>query len=433
MLSKFVNWFKASVVIPMLFFNYCYADVEAESQINVTDSKFIEVQAEGIGESKINALKIAWSEAVRQAVGVYLISDEKVIDDELVENIATYSKGQVESYQLLKSDKQSDGWHVVILAKIEKDVLKEEIQNSDAQKQTISFDGSNELAKKSTVEEKKKNAEDVISSINRLDIRDAIVYRSEIRKEKINGKNVNYVRHYIGLDVKKYLGKIEQLSKILEKVAISKKSFYFDNETLKQNKVVMDINTMSNRMKKEKFCEHLYNLCSYSDPYENDFTDAFLRGLSNESGFSKSEKDLEHCVVLVNSQSKLTIYCFEGNIKEKIKCLLPKSLDFVFKVENSNSDILAVSNSFSVIPARLYAQEGELVKSFNGGSYINLFTPRFLIFKTDKSSRDYNSFLYIFDQILELSDEELLNTKQLSTVYEITNDRELSRDLICEK
>jgi hypothetical protein len=140
----------------MLFFNYCYADVEAESQINVTDSKFIEVQAEGIGESKINALKNAWSEAVRQAVGVYLISDEKVIDDELVENIATYSKGQVESYQLLKSDKQSDGWHVVILAKIEKDVLKEEIQNSDPQKQTFSFDASNEVAKKSTLEEKGK-------------------------------------------------------------------------------------------------------------------------------------------------------------------------------------------------------------------------------------------------------------------------------------
>lgn len=430
MLPKFVNWFKASVVIPMLFFNYCYADVEAKSQINVTDSKFIEVQAEGIGESKINALKNAWSEAVRQAVGVYLISDEKVIDDELVENIATYSKGQVESYQLLKSDKQSDGWHVVILAKIEKDVLKEEIQNSDPQKQTFSFDGSNEVAKKSTVEEKKKNAEDVISSINRLDIRDAIVYRSEIREEKINGKNVYYVRHYIGLDVKKYLGKIEQLSKILEKVAISKKSFYFDNETLKKNKAVMNFDTMFNSMKNEKFCNYQYNLCSY---HKNDSSDAFLRGLSQESGFSKSEKDLEHCVVLVNSQSKLTIYCFEGNIKEKIRCLLPKGLDFVFKVENSDSDILAVSNSFSVIPARLYAQEGDLVKSFMGGSYINLFTPRFHIFKTDKFNQDYNSFLHIFDQILELSDEELLNTKQLSTAYEITNDSELSPNLICEK
>ena len=89
MLSKFVNWFKASVVIPMLFFNYCYADVEAESQINVTDSKFIEVQAEGIGESKINALKNAWSEAVRQAVGVYLISDEKVIDDDKYKDYKT--------------------------------------------------------------------------------------------------------------------------------------------------------------------------------------------------------------------------------------------------------------------------------------------------------------------------------------------------------
>ena len=258
MLSKFVNWYKIFVLIAILFFSCCYADVGEKSQIGETSSKFIEVQAEGIGESKINALKNAWSEAVRQAVGVYLISDEKVIDDELVENIATYSKGQVESYQLLKSDKQSDGWHVVILAKIEKDVLKEEIQNSDPQKQTFSFDGSNDVAKKSTLEEKKKNAVDVISSIKRLDIRDALIYRSELRKEKVDNKNVNYVRHYIGLDVKKYLSKIDQLSKILEKVAVSKKSFYFNNDALKANKTAMNFNTMFDSMKKREYSDRNY-------------------------------------------------------------------------------------------------------------------------------------------------------------------------------
>ena len=69
-------------------------------------------------------------------------------------------------------------------------------------------------------------------------------------------------------------------------------------------------------------------------------------------------------------------------------------------------------------------QDGDLTKSYGGGSYINLFNPCFLIYRTDKYYRDNNSFLYIFDQILELSDEELLNTKQLSAAYEITNDRE---------
>ena len=421
MLSKFVNWFKASVVIPMLFFNYCYADVEAESQINVTDSKFIEVQAEGIGESKINALKIAWSEAVRQAVGVYLISDEKVIDDELVENIATYSKGQVESYQLLKSDKQSDGWHVVILAKIEKDVLKEEIQNSDPQKQTFSFDGSNDVAKKSTLEEKKKNAVDVISSIKRLDIRDALIYRSELRKEKVDNKNVNYVRHYIGLDVKKYLSKIDQLSKILEKVAVSKKSFYFNNDALKANKTAMNFNTMFDSVKNMTFSNSIYK--SY---YENE--NAF-NGLSNLEDFNNTNKDKDHCVVMVNSPSKLTVYCFDGNIKETINCLLPKKLDLVFKVENTDGDIVAISNNLTVYSGNGYASSNDVGGM---GDSINLFTPYLQLVDTSRSLVS-KGFLAKFDQIVELSDEELLNTKQLSASYEITGDHELDRTFKCEK
>ena len=424
MLSKFVNWFKASVVIPMLFFNYCYADVEAKSQINVTDSKFIEVQAEGIGESKINALKNAWSEAVRQAVGVYLISDEKVIDDELVENIATYSKGQVESYQLLKSDKQSDGWHVVILAKIEKDVLKEEIQNSDPQKQTFSFDASNEVAKKLTLEEKGKNAVDVISSISRLDIRDALIYRSELRKEKVDNKNVNYVRHYIGLDVKKYLSKIDQLSKILEKVAVSKKSFYFNNDALKANKVAMNFNTMFDSVKNMKF--------------SNRFDDGFFynpkafKGLSNSEDFHQNTKfDEEHCVVMVNSPSKLTVYCFDGNIKESINCLLPKTLDLVFKVENTDGDIVAISNNINLYSAII----GGSTARITGTSYgtINLFTPYLKLVNRSYSSDGFEGFLAKFDQIVELSDEELLNTKQLSASYEITGDHELDNSFKCEK
>lgn len=419
MLSKFVNWFKASVVITMLFFNYCYADVEAKSQINVTDSKFIEVQAEGIGESKLNALKNAWSEAVRQAVGVYLISDEKVIDDELVENIATYSKGQVESYQLLKSDKQSDGWHVVILAKIEKDVLKEEIQNSDPQKQTFSFDASNEVAKKSTLEEKGKNAVDVISSIKQLDIRDALIYRSELRKEKVDNKNVNYVRHYIGLDVKKYLGKIDQLSKILEKVAVSKKSFYFNNDALKANKVAMNFNTMFDSVKNMKFSDR------FNDGFFNN-PNAFS-GLSNRADFDNTTNDRKHCVVMVNSPSKLTVYCFDGDIEKSVKCLLPKTLDLVFKVENTDGDIVAISNNFNLYSA---IKDASSIKVGGGmGSSINLFTPYLELYDGSYT----RSFLAKFDQIVELSDEELLNTKQLSASYEITGDHELDNSFKCEK
>ena len=338
-----------------------------------------------------------------------------------MENIATYSKGQVESYQLLKSDKQSDGWHVVILAKIEKDVLKEEIQNSDPQKQTFSFDASNEVAKKSTLEEKGKNAVDVISSIKRLDIWDALIYRSELRKEKVDNKNVNYVRHYIGLDVKKYLSKIDQLSKILEKVAVSKKSFYFNNDALKANKTAMNFNTMFDSVKNMTFSNSIYK--SY---YENE--NAF-NGLSNLEDFNNTNKDKDHCVVMVNSPSKLTVYCFDGNIKETINCLLPKKLDLVFKVENTDGDIVAISNNLTVYSGNGYASSNDVGGM---GDSINLFTPYLQLVDTSRSLVS-KGFLAKFDQIVELSDEELLNTKQLSASYEITGDHELDDNKNCKK
>ena len=296
-------------------------DTFSNMKINENGSKFIEVQVEGIGESHIDALKNAWSEAVRQAVGVYMISNEKVIDDELVENIATYSKGQVESYQLLKSDKLADGWHVEILAKIEKDLLNYEIQLNDSQKRTFSFDGTNEVAKKSSKEEKEKNATDVISSLNKLDIKDTIIYRAELRKGKVDGKNINYFRHYIGLDVKKYLNKIEQLSKALEKIAKSKKSFYFNNDAIKANKIAMNFDNMLDYFKDKNFSIY---------PNTRFLNNNAFKGLTNNYEFIKTERNKKQCAVMVYSPSKLTVYCFDGDIENSIRCLFPKELDLVF-------------------------------------------------------------------------------------------------------
>lgn len=74
--------------------------------VNANSSEIIQVQAEGSGTSKLEATKNAWQEAVRQAVGVYMSSKTVVLDDDITESIAAYSRGQVDSYKVVKSEKK---------------------------------------------------------------------------------------------------------------------------------------------------------------------------------------------------------------------------------------------------------------------------------------------------------------------------------------
>ena len=110
-------------------------------------------------------------------------------------------------------------------------------------------------------------------------------------------------------------------------------------------------------------------------------------------------------------------------------CLLPKKLDLVFKVENTDGDIVAISNNLTVYSGNGYASSNDVGGM---GDSINLFTPYLQLVDTSRSLVS-KGFLAKFDQIVELSDEELLNTKQLSASYEITGDHELDRTFKCEK
>ncbi len=141
----------------------------------------------------------------------------------------------------MKSEQTANGWNIVILAKVEKDLLENETKNNFNQKHVIEFNGTNVSAENFTKEEKNKNAKEIVSLINGLDIRDSIVYKSEFKED--GKRNIHYIRHFICVDVKNYLKKLSELSKSLERIAVERQFFYFNQDTLKFNKMLLDLDT----------------------------------------------------------------------------------------------------------------------------------------------------------------------------------------------
>lgn len=393
--------------------------------VNANSSEIIQVQAEGSGTSKLEATKNAWQEAVRQAVGVYMSSKTVVLDDDITESIAAYSRGQVDSYKVVKSEKNTDGWHIVILANIEKDVLQEETQKISIKKQTFEFDGTNNVAQKITKEEKQKSAEDVISSIERLDFKDSIVYTSELREDK--DKKIYYVRHYIGLDVKKVLNKLSELRKILDKVAPSKKKFYFKTKTINMNKIAADSEFMLKKLKLEKSEPNNVNTVHKFKDFGGSGMIPF-RGLTDESGFSDSdfnretrESRLNECAIVIDSLTQLSLYCFNSRIDETFKNKLPPNrLKIVFKIEDKDGVPLAVTDAYEL---RLWNRfpDSRFLEDRSSKFHV-AFYPYLSIETGESYNRGDESYMYFVDQQLNLSDEEMLNIKNIQASFEIIDE-----------
>jgi hypothetical protein len=82
------------------------------------------IEAEGSGNSSDEALKDAFREAVRRAVGAYVDEETRVENDEVIKDqVLTHSKGFIDSYEKL-SEKSEDGvTHVTIRAVVKPDAV----------------------------------------------------------------------------------------------------------------------------------------------------------------------------------------------------------------------------------------------------------------------------------------------------------------------
>ncbi|MDR0620866.1 MAG: hypothetical protein LBJ61_03195 [Deltaproteobacteria bacterium] len=131
------------------------------------DNKFIEIIAEGTGSTKIEALNMAWSEAVKQGIGMFLVAKTQVMDETVTEQIIAHAKGRVNSYKELEAVKEDGLWKVKIQAFIERELLEDAVTTSDilsvsVDNPSLAEEGRNWAAREAAKEEAKKTAEQLV-------------------------------------------------------------------------------------------------------------------------------------------------------------------------------------------------------------------------------------------------------------------------------
>ena len=204
------------------------------------NEKQVTVEAEGTGATKMEALHSAWMEAVRQGVGMFMASKTELVNDKLTEQIVTHSRGQVNAYQIVEERKGSDGWHLKIKARIDKDILQETAEAATNQK--VAFDGKDLAAQKVTQQEKQKSAEQVWKEIEPLlDFRKCLKYRFTVEKVTLDkdlriddkeykkGTDFIFGCHYLSWDLQKFTKQKEELEKLFEQVALQKETVQYEN------------------------------------------------------------------------------------------------------------------------------------------------------------------------------------------------------------
>jgi hypothetical protein len=218
------------------------------------DSKYVTVEAEGSGATKLEALNSAWSEAVKKAIGLYMVSKTSLIDEDIEEKILIYSRGRVNSYKELSSNKINDIWFVKIEAEIEKEILIETINTYSSSE--ISIDGLNLAATLSTDSEKELNKilllKDFFDSFNFEDL-----FKITLKPSVENGQL--FILTTIELDYDIYRNLIlTKFNNILQQISISKETKFLSQEAVKCNRFLTNnnYNLYDNYKLPELRCSH---------------------------------------------------------------------------------------------------------------------------------------------------------------------------------
>lgn len=212
-----------------------------------SDQKTVVVEAEGSGATKMEALKDAWTEAVRKAVGMYTASKTETLNDELTEKIAAYSRGQVNSFKTLFETQENGVWKVKIKANVDRDVMQETVAGSKSKTLTLEGD-MNVVAKRQSVEDKKKDAKEFKEAIleqatSLLDFSKCLDYEPSLFKIKDKqGNEFIYMKHVLKIDLAKFKTQSNQLEKLVSQIAISTKRIELNQNNAKKALKIIEQN-----------------------------------------------------------------------------------------------------------------------------------------------------------------------------------------------
>ena len=186
----------------------------------VAPSSQISTQGEGLGKNKDEALTNAWVDAVQQAVGTAIYHEDSILNDQLEEKIATYSKGHVDSYKIVAHQKKGSLHYVKINALVEKEPLMNVFGSPKVHDKSGSYEASlnNALSEVMTSQHREKQKRDMLKKASHLyDFSDCLVTKTRFGSAQ-SGQRVA-VNQYLGFDLDKFYAKEFELEALLKKVA----------------------------------------------------------------------------------------------------------------------------------------------------------------------------------------------------------------------
>ena len=182
----------------------------------------IQVEAMGTGATKFQALEAAWAEAVRNAVGMFTAAKTEMLNDEITEKIASYSRGQVNAYRILHESNEGNLWTVSIQANVDKDVILETAQAT--QTSSINIAGANLAASRATKDTRERDAEALIdAAIHLRDLRPCLDYNVEFVQANVRGADKMFLKHIVRMNFDKFMRQSKELEKVVASVATSVK------------------------------------------------------------------------------------------------------------------------------------------------------------------------------------------------------------------
>ena len=124
--------FLCSLLVLSLFAVSSFAD----------DDKYIVVETDGQGATRLEAINAALLTAIRTAAGQFIDSKTELNNDELNEQIIAYSRGSVAGYDILSEDgsKADEGvYSVKVRVRVEREMIRDSVKTATNKTATVSF------------------------------------------------------------------------------------------------------------------------------------------------------------------------------------------------------------------------------------------------------------------------------------------------------
>ena len=193
-------------------------------------AEIVNVEGRGVGANKAEALKDAYRDAVERAVGMYVDAEQKMKNEELVEDqILTQSNAYIEKYEVVKEKAKPNGLvEIRINAEVKKYALTKKL--SDVMpKQTFALGDDAQNIHSRVVTKEKRNVDaaallaNVISDLDPVKqlMNMALSSAKPIQATDENGRQKLYYRFKFTVNERKYYEEfLPPLLKVLDQIAL---------------------------------------------------------------------------------------------------------------------------------------------------------------------------------------------------------------------